>query len=66
MLSKPDFILLLLDNSKPNSFFTQHILDTGCIFDSSDDMALMYVVHFIENEHSTEISNKKSVREVYE
>lgn len=55
----------ITDSSKPNYFFTQHILDTGHTLCSSDDMSLFDIAHVVKNEHRTEISYTKSVREVH-
>jgi len=58
------FFFVITGSSKPNYFFTQHILYTGHTLGSSDDMSLFDVAHVVKNKHRTEISYTKSVREV--
>jgi hypothetical protein len=56
MLSKWDFVLLLLESGTPYFFFMQHILDIGHTFGTSDDMGRFDVVHVAHTEPSVELS----------
>jgi hypothetical protein len=55
----------VITDSKPNYFFTQHILDTGQTLCSSDDVSLFDVTRVVKDEHRTEISHTESMREVH-